>query len=104
MPPERKVLPRIVWQSVVLAFLIGELGLKKKLVACDDACTVCGSQSFADRSFKVVTALVGRIDAAKARSDGEFGKGRRAIFFPGGAVKEAGDLDAGHQFILTYGT
>ena len=82
---------RIVGQAVVLAFLIGELGLKKKVVACDDACAVCGSQSFADRSFKVVPALVGRIDGAKARADGEFSEGRRAVFFPGGAVEEAGN-------------
>ena len=86
---------------MVLTVLICELGLKKKVVACDDACAVCGSQSFADAGFKVVTALIGRINGAKARADGEFSEGRRAIYFPGGAVEEAGDLGGGHQFILT---
>ena len=61
---------------MVLAFLIGEFGLKKKIVAGDDACAVCGGQSLSNSGFKVVLALVSRIDGAKAGADGEFGESR----------------------------
>lgn len=91
---------------MVLPILIGEFGLEKKVVARDDACAICGSQSLADRGFKVVFALVGRIDGPEARAKREFSEGRGAVFFPSGAVEEAGQergLSAGHRFILTYG-
>ena len=59
---------------------------------------ICGGQALADSGFKVVAALVGRIDSAKAGVDGEFGEGCRAIFFPGGAVEKIrnGRLSVGH--------
>src|ERR1041385_3301778 len=86
---------------MVLPVLISEFGLEKKIGAGDHAGAVCGSQSLADRGFKVMTALVGRIDGAKAGADGEFSKSRCAVFFPGGAVKEVGNgrgLGAWHRF------
>jgi hypothetical protein len=73
---------------MVLAFSIGEFGLKKKIGACDQASAVCGSQSSPDAGFKVVAALVGRIDGAKAGMDSEFGQSCRTVFFPGSAVKK----------------
>src|SRR5579864_2868069 len=79
---------RVVGKAMVLAVLIGELGLKKEIGARDEACGICRRQSLADSGFKVMLALVGRIDGAKARADSEFSEGRRAVFFPGGAVKE----------------
>lgn len=88
---------------MVLAVLICELGLKKEISAGDEACGICGCQSLSDVGFKVVAALVGCIDGAKAGTDGEFGKGRCAVFFPGSAVKEAGNgwgLGTGHGLFL----
>jgi len=71
-----------------LPFLIGELGLKKEIGARNEAGGIGGCKSLADCGFKVVLALVGRIDGAKAGADGEFGEGCSAIFFPGGAVEK----------------
>ena len=95
---------RIVGQAMVLAVLIGEFGLKKKIVAGDDAGAVCGSQSLADCGFKVVRALVGRIDGAKAGADGEFGEGCRAVFFPGGAVEKVwnGSVERWAWLVLSH--
>ena len=57
------------------ALLIGEFGLQKKICARDEACAIGGSQSFTNSGFKVVAALVGGVDGAKAGADGEFGQG-----------------------------
>ena len=75
---------------MVLASLIGEFGLEEEIVARDQTCRISGCQPLTDCGFKVVAALVGRIDGAKARTDGEFSESSRAIFFPGGALEEAG--------------
>jgi hypothetical protein len=85
---------------MVLAFLIGELGLEKKTGPRDEACAIGGGQALSDAGFKIVAALVGRIDGAKARADSEFGKGGGTVFFPRSAVKEAGNgsgFGAWHQ-------
>jgi hypothetical protein len=58
-----------------------EFSLKKKIGAGDHAFPISDCQPLTDRSFKVVLALVGRIDGAKARADGEFSKSGRALFF-----------------------
>src|SRR5438874_10569337 len=76
---------------MVLAVLIGELGLKKEIGAGDEARRIGGRQALADAAFKVVAALVGCVYGAKAGADGEFGKGRCAVFFPRSAVEEAGN-------------
>ena len=76
---------------MVLTFLIGELSLKKEISARDDAGGICGSQALSDGGFKVVLTLVSRIDGAKARAEGEFSEGSGAVFFPRGAVEEAGN-------------
>jgi len=82
---------RIVGEAMVLALLIGEFCLKKKIVACDCAGAIGGGKGLADAGFKVVAALVGCIDPAKAAADGHLSEGRCAVFFPGSAVKEAGN-------------
>ena len=90
---------------MVLTCLIGEFCLKKKIVAGGKARALGSSQSLSDGGFKVVAALVGGIDGAKAGADSKFGKGRRAVFFPGGAVKEVWNrrrLGVWHRFILAY--
>src|SRR5215831_6341004 len=95
-----KCCDRIVGQAMVLAFLIGELGLKKKTGPRDEACAICGGQALSDCGFKVVLTLVGRIDGAKARADGEFSERGGTVFFPRSAVKEAGNgsgFGAWHQ-------
>jgi hypothetical protein len=51
---------------MVLAFLIGELGLEKKTGPRDGAGAICGGQAFSNSGFKIVAALVGCIDGAKA--------------------------------------
>jgi hypothetical protein len=63
---------RIVRQAMVLTILIGELGLEKNVGAGNYASAIDGGQSLSDSGFKVVAALVGRVDAAKSRADGEF--------------------------------
>ena len=81
----------IVGQTMVLTFLVGELGLKKKIGTRDEARGIGGRQTLSHPGFKVMLALVGCIDGAEAGADGEFSEGRRAVFFPGGAVEEAGN-------------
>jgi hypothetical protein len=88
---------------VVLACLVGEFGLKKKIGAGDQSGAICGGKTLADSSLKVMAALVGSIDGTKARADGEFSKRWCAVFFPGGAVKKIGNgrFSVGHGTILT---
>src|SRR5213079_3296041 len=49
----------------------------------------------------IVTALVGGVDGAKARADGEFCEGSGAVFFPGSAVEEIGRGLRRHRAIVT---
>ena len=82
---------RIVRQAVVLAVLIGKFCLKKKIGVGDEAGAICGGKTLANSGFKIVAALVGCVDGAKARANGEFSQGRSAIFLPGSAVKKIGN-------------
>ena len=50
---------------MVLACLIGELGLKKEIGAGDQTYGICSSKTLANSGFKVMAALVGGIDSAK---------------------------------------
>lgn len=67
---EGKRCRRIVGQAVVLACLIGEFCLKKKIGACDYAGRIRGGKTLSDSGFKVMAALVGCVDGAKAGTDG----------------------------------
>ena len=76
---------------MVLAGLIGEFCLEEEILARDQTCGIGGRQSLTNCSFKVVLALVGCVDGAKAGADSEFGKSGCTVFFPGGAVEEVWD-------------
>src|SRR5277367_38137 len=76
----------IIRQAIVLAALVGEFGLQEKIGACNDSRAIGSSQSFADSSLGVVTALVCGINPSKPCTQGEFGERGSAVFFPGSAV------------------
>src|ERR1700742_5069848 len=80
----------IIRQPMVLPWLRGKFRLQKKVGPRHDSRSICHGQPLAHSSFKVMLALVGRINSAKARANGQLSKRRGAIFFPGGAVKKGG--------------
>ena len=97
----RKVGGGIIRQSMILASLIGELCLQKKISSRYHTRTVRRGQPLPDAGFEVVPALVRRVDATKAHADCEFGESWSALFFPGGAVEEDGQgLRVRHPVIL----
>lgn len=75
---------------MVLAVSIGELRLQKKIAPLNNSSAIRSRQTLTYTGFKIMSALVGSVDPAKTRTDGKFSKLRRAFFFPGGAIKEAG--------------
>ncbi len=84
----RKVSLGVVRQPVVLAGLICEFRLQKKIRARDNPSLVGSSQALTDAGFEVVPPLVGRVDATEACPKRELCKGGRLTFLPGGAVDE----------------
>src|SRR5580692_13034423 len=76
---------------MVLTTLVSEFGLQKKIAAGHDAGAIGSGQALADSGFMIVAALVGGVDAAKTRADGEFGQGSGAVFLPRGAVEKIRD-------------
>jgi hypothetical protein len=82
----------VVGKSVILPAAERELRLQEKIVAGHKV--ACRGNALSDRGLVVVAALVGRVDAAKAGSQGKLGKPLRLIFLPGGAIEEARDRNA----------
>src|SRR6478735_2784485 len=80
----------IVRKPVVLTILRGEFRLQKEIGPYDDGRAIDSSQSFAYSRFKVVAALVGRIDGAKPGANRKFRKRCGAVFLPGSAIEEGG--------------
>src|ERR1700676_3514307 len=89
---------------MILAVLISEFRLQKKIGALDHFRAIGRSQPLTYAGFKVVPTLVGCVDSSKSASEGQFGKGWGAIFFPGGAVEEVGNAWSrkSHQSILLW--
>ena len=75
---------------MVLAAAIGKLCLQEKIFTLNNSSAIRSSQPLTDASFKIMAALVGGIDSAKARTNCKFSKFRCAVFFPGSAVEKAG--------------
>jgi hypothetical protein len=59
----------IVGETMVLAAPIGELGLKEKVLAFDNAIAIRSLQRFANASFEIVPTLVGGVDSTKSCLD-----------------------------------
>src|ERR1700716_4368574 len=89
---------------MILAVLIREFRLQKKIGTLDHLRAIGSGQPLTYASFKVVPTLVGGVDSSKSDSEGEFGKGWGAVFFPGGAVEEVGNAWSrkAHQSILPF--
>ncbi len=75
---------------MVLAAAIGKLCLQEKIFTFNNSSAISRSQPLSYASFKVMSALVGSIDPAKARTNGKFSKLGCAIFLPCSAVEKAG--------------
>ena len=86
-----RLAPRIVGQTMVLPALVGEFRLQEKIGARNYSRAISGGESFADSGFEVMPPLVGSVDGAKPRAEGEFREGRGAVFFPGSTVNEVGE-------------
>src|SRR5437016_14013659 len=82
---------RIVRQPVVLAALIGEFRLEEQVRPGEDARAIRGGERLTDTRLEVVPPLSRGIDPAEARPERALGQGRRPLFLPGPAVREAGD-------------
>jgi hypothetical protein len=79
---------RVVWQPVILAAMVCELRLQKKLRAGYDSRPIQGFERLAYASFQVMPPLVGCVDSPEAAADRKLGEGRGTFFFPCGAVEE----------------
>ena len=55
--------------------------------------SIAAATACADRGLVVMAALVGGVDAAEARPQGELGQAPRLVLLPGGPVQEAGHPD-----------
>jgi hypothetical protein len=73
---------------MVLTGTVGEFGLEKKIGAGDHTGAIACGQSLTDAGLKIVAALIGGVDGAESREDGELDEASGALFFPGGAVKK----------------
>src|ERR1700730_5716894 len=89
---------------MIVAILISKFRLQKKIGTLDHFRAIGSGQPLTYASFKVVPTLVGCVDSSKSDSEGQFGKGRGAVFFPGGAVEEVGNAWSrkSHQSILPW--
>src|SRR6058998_2869484 len=81
---------RIVGQPVVLAVLVGELRLQKKIRTRHHARAVGGGEPLTDSGLDVVPPLVGGVDAPEAHPERELGEALGPVLLPGGAVEEIG--------------
>lgn len=76
---------------MILASLISEFRLQKKVRARDHAGAVEGFERLSHSGFEVVAPLVGGIDGPEPGANRKFGQGRCPFFFPSRAVEELGD-------------
>src|SRR5688572_28708521 len=84
--------PRVIGQTMILAALECELGLQKELIPRNQPAPHRRTDALADRSFIVMTPLIGRINAAKSLFQCQLRQTLRGILFPRGSVEEAGNL------------
>lgn len=92
---------RIIREAMVLAGLVGELGLEEEIIAADQPGAISSGKTLADSGFKIVAALVGGVNGAKAGADGQFRESGGTIFFPCGAIEKIGNRRRRHATILT---
>jgi hypothetical protein len=95
---------------VILPWLKRELGLQEQIVARHLAPGNRRRDGLANGRLVIMAALVGGIDTAKTLLERQLNERLRRLFFPGGAIEEAGrshavdqELSVGHP-ILRFGS